>query len=83
LADYLVHVSYGEVDGGVRTYDVSSASPMRVSGVSEFDARWVGATASGGLATVAGSPVRVTTMADDGTVLGTQFVYGAWIGAPT
>ena len=67
----------------MRTYDVSSVSPMLVSEVSEFDARWVGATASGGLATVAGSPVRVMTMDDDGTVLGTQFVDGAWIGAPT
>lgn len=83
LEDYLEHVSYGDEDGGVRTFDVSVELPALVDQVTEHDARWAGPTTTGGLACVAGSPGRLTTMEEDGAVTGTEFIDGARIGVPT
>lgn len=78
IDDYLVHVSYGDEDGGVATFDVSSGDAVRVNEVSEHDARWVGATHDRGIAAIAGTPGRVMLFDGEGAV-----VAGSEIGAPT
>lgn len=75
-------VAYGDVDGGVATFDVRGEKPNLVSRASLADARWVTRDGTRGVLAVAGSPGRLARMSGPG-LPAPVLIEGATVGAPT
>jgi fibro-slime domain-containing protein len=81
LHDGQAWVSFGDVAGGVKVFDVTGAEPVLLDAVDLRDARWVSHLDEGGFVAVAGSPARLEREATSGWE--SAVIAGASVGAPT
>ncbi len=80
-------VTYGDLEGGIAVFDMSSGAALMVDDIESFDARWAAGFMDKDVLVFSGSPGRLARYTDYGSpnrsVVDTVDVFGGNVGAPT